>query len=157
MKGVNLISTALGLENVNEDDVSDCLHSSPDYKNDGKILLVSTSIKFSGQNFTLNFPKSRRNRNTIPSTVTQFPLKSFKSRVQEEYNCHPVGQFVGPYDQNERIDLNAQLPNTNLNFASYTEFSHDGKECFAFKTKKYGETTLNLRRKNLVHKIPSVE
>ena len=137
MKGVNLISTALGLENVIEDDVSDCLHSSSDYKNDDKILLVSTSITFNGQNFTLKFPKSRRNRNTLPSTVTLFPLKSFKSRVQEEYNCHPVGQFVGPYDQNERIDLNAQLPNTNLNFASYTEFSHDGKKCFAFKTKKY--------------------
>ena len=44
---------------------------------------------------------------------------------------------MGPYDQNEKLKLNVQLPNTNLDYQSYTEFYHDGDERFEFFVKSY--------------------
>ena len=59
--------------------------------------------------------------------------------MQEEYNDHKVGQYMGPYDQNEQLNLNVQLRNTDLDFEKYTEFVHDGKECFRFSLSSYDE------------------
>ena len=50
-----------------------------------------------------------------------------------EYNFHPVGQYMGPYDQNKKLKLSAQLPKSNLDFKTYTEFSHDSGKCYAYK------------------------
>ena len=46
---------------------------------------------------------------------------------------------TGPYDQNENLKLNIQLPNSNLDFHSYTEFCHVGDECFEFSVKSYNK------------------
>ena len=53
-------------------------------------------------------------------------LNGFHGRIQAEYNLDPVGQFAGPYDQNEKLDLKGQLPDASLNFEQYTEFQHKG-------------------------------
>jgi hypothetical protein len=44
---------------------------------------------------------------------------------------------MGPYDQNRNLKLNIQLPDSDLDFESYTEFNHDGDECFVFALKSY--------------------
>ena len=46
---------------------------------------------------------------------------------------------MGPYDQNEALNLDIQLPGTNLDFQSYTEFVHDKDECFEFSVKSYAK------------------
>ena len=50
-----------------------------------------------------------------------------------QYNTCPVGQYAGPYDQNEMLPLSIQLPGTDLNFDKYTIFSHpDDVQCSQF-------------------------
>ena len=44
---------------------------------------------------------------------------------------------MGPYDQNEKLPLNLQLPDSNLKFTSYTKFHHDGDDCFKFSMVSY--------------------
>ena len=58
--------------------------------------------------------KSRSNR--IISTDIQEEMTGFHGRVQKEYNSHPVGKYMGPYDQNKNLSLKIQLPESNLNF-----------------------------------------
>ena len=73
--------------------------------------------------FELSFPKSRHDRkfsNCKP--VERF--NSFQGRIQKEYNTCPVGEYVGPYDQNETLNLSVQLPQSNLDFENYSEFVH---------------------------------
>ena len=82
------------------------------------------------------FPKSRIKRQTSEKQTIEL-LSGFNGRVQKEYNEHTVGQYMGPYDQNENLKLSIQLPGTDLNFQSYTEFCHDGDECFEFSVKSY--------------------
>ena len=62
-------------------------------------------------------------------------LAGFHGRIQAEYNLDPVGQFAGPYDQNEKLDLKLQLPDANLNFEQYTEFQHTGS-CHKYRIGK---------------------
>ena len=64
-------------------------------------------------------------------------LSGFEGRVQKEYNTHPIGQYMGPYDQNEHLKLSIQLPNSNLDYKSYTEFNHAGGECYEFSVRSY--------------------
>ena len=86
----------------------------------------------------MHFPKSRVKRGKAKNVVKD-GLTEFEKRVQEEYNDHKVGQYMGPYDQNEQLNLNVQLRNTDLDFEKYTEFVHDGKECFRFSLSSYDE------------------
>ena len=37
----------------------------------------------------------------------------------------PVGPYAGPYDQNEKLKLNIQLPLSDLDYRGYSEFIHD--------------------------------
>ena len=143
IKGVMVIATALGMKNIIKD-ISDCEDhdisfdvSNTDQQIFQEKLKIDASIPFSDQTVNLHFPRSRIARPTVPNTVKQCFSNTFKLRVQEEYNCHPVGQYVGPYDQNEKLSLNAQLPKSNLDFTSYTEFIHDGKKCFEYETRNY--------------------
>ena len=64
-------------------------------------------------------------------------LKDFLGRVQSEYNNHPVGQYMGPYDQNKNLKLDVQLPDSNLDYSRYTEFQHSGDRCYKFCLKSY--------------------
>ena len=91
-----------------------------------------------GSTDRLCFPSSRIKRQTSEKQTVEM-LSGFKGRVQREYNEHSVGQYMGPYDQNENLKLNIQLPNSNLDFHSYTEFCHDGDECFEFSVKSYNK------------------
>ena len=60
--------------------------------------------------------------------------------MQATYNTDPVGQYAGPYDQNEGLSLTVQLPNTDLSFERYTEFSHSCTSCHKFSIgKDYAE------------------
>ena len=63
-----------------------------------------------GSTVRLCFPSSRIKRQTSENQTVEM-LSGFKGRVQREYNEHSVGQYMGPYDQNENLKLNIQLPN----------------------------------------------
>ena len=49
-----------------------------------------------------------------------FHLQGLNACLQVQYNTCPVGQYAGPYDQNEMLPLSIQLPGTDLNFDRYT-------------------------------------
>ena len=44
---------------------------------------------------------------------------------------------MGPYDQNKKLELKLQLPDSNLDFQKYAEFHHDSNQCFDFSLKCY--------------------
>ena len=90
----------------------------------------------------LSFPKSRIKRDVSKNIKTEY-LSGFHRRVQKEYNRHPVGQYMGPYDQNESLQLSIQLPNTSLEFPSYTQFHHSGDQCFEYTVKEYEKYETN--------------
>ena len=89
------------------------------------VLKVKTKLENQtlGQSFDFSLPKSRINRNFSKHTVSPL-FDGFKDRVQKEYNVCPVGAYVGPYDQNEKLELSVQLPNSNLDYEQYSEFVH---------------------------------
>ena len=89
------------------------------------VLKMETNIKDPKSNESCNrsFPNSR----SVPvfSNLKNIELlHGFQGRVQEEFNRRPVGPYVGPYDQNESLDLSLQLPNSTLNHEKYSEFVH---------------------------------
>ena len=156
-KDVMLLSKVLGIENVtktivnnssdgsdldrsvefvtnksdhNESDNRHESDSSDEYANG--YLKVVTSINHSGKSVKLHFPKSRQGREEHNNSIKQVQ-EGFRGRIQTEYNSHPVGQYMGPYDQNQKLKLSAQLPKSKLDFKTYSEFSHDGNQCFAYK------------------------
>ena len=141
--GVLAIAKALGIENVMvsavdlSENVDDDLDPFYDDDCSNHQLKVSTLINFSDQSLNFHFPKSRINRINSPDGIKQFPPNTFKGRLQKDYNHHPVGQYLGPYDQNEQVSLSAQLPHSDLDYTSYTEFSHDGRKCYEYKTSNY--------------------
>ena len=101
-----------------------------------------------GETFELSFPQSRieRDFSKLKNVET---FSGSKEKIQEEYNKNPVGQYVGPYDQNKKLKLRTQLPNSELEFDSYTEFRHsENASCAVFSIKKSYEHVddLNLRK-----------
>ena len=98
-------------------------------------LKIKTKISNKNESVALSFPKSRSNR--IISTDIQEEMTGFHGRVQKEYNSHPVGKYMGPYDQNKNLSLKIQLPESNLNFKSYTEFHHEGEKCYDLRLSYY--------------------
>ena len=102
-----------------------------------KQLKLETQISGeSKEQFKLSFPKSRVSRD-LPSIALHPKMPGFQGRIQDEYNNHPVGPYVGPYDQNEKLELNLQLPDSDLDFSRYTEFQHDGDQCYRYSLKSY--------------------
>ena len=100
-----------------------------------KQLKLETQISGeSKEQFRLSFPKSRVSRD-LPSIALHPKMPGFQGRIQDEYNNHPVGPYVGPYDQNEKLELNLQLPDSDLDFSRYTEFQHDGDQCYRYSLK----------------------
>ena len=111
---------------VDADEASGDIHIEQD--SDNNVLKIKTNIFNKHESVTLSLPKSRSNRiltMDIPQKMT-----GFHGRVQEEYNSHPVGKYMGPYDQNKKLSLKIQLPESDLDFKNYTEFYHDGNKCF---------------------------
>ena len=98
-------------------------------------LKVKTTIVNKKRSLTLSFPKSRTNRAGFVDI--QENLDGFHGRIQKEFNAHPVGRYMGPYDQNKQISLKIQLPDSDLSFKKYTEFFHEGRECFYLQLEGY--------------------
>ena len=92
------------------------------------------------EQISLRMPRSRIERNFENLQVSEH-LQGFHSRLQKEYNSCPVGQYAGPYDQNECLSLDIQLPGTDMNFEKYTSFVHpDDVNCNEFSiTDSYNE------------------
>ena len=81
-----------------------------------------------GEEFSLRLPVSRIQRDFDNLKVTEV-LTGVQRRLQTEYNSCPVGQFVGPYDQNEALHLSIQIPGADLDFEKYTQFVHPNSVC----------------------------
>ena len=93
-------------------------------------------MKGNKEQLRLSFPKSRLNRDLSNIEIKQ-NMDGFQGRIQKEYNNHPVGPYVGPYDLNEKLKLSLQLPDSDLDFSKYTKFQHDGDQCFRYCLKSY--------------------
>ena len=91
----------------------------------------------SQERFNIRMPRSRIDRKNGKVKYVQHRVEGFKGRIQEEYNCSPVGPYEGPYDQNPEIPLSAQLPKSELDFEKYTNFFHpQTSQCKKFDIKK---------------------
>ena len=84
----------------------------------------------------LKFPQSRSTRESSNLKINE-NMSGFQGRIQKEYNAHPVGRYMGPYDQNKKLELKIQLPSSNLDFRKYTEFYHETDECYDLSLKSY--------------------
>ena len=116
----------------NNDSVED---KDDDVDQNFKQLKLEAKINGQKEELKLSFPKCRLNRDL--SNIKNQKLAGFHGRIQNVYNSHSVGQYMGPYDQHERLKLDVQLPESNLNFGEYTEFQHDGEHCFELCLKSY--------------------
>ena len=98
-----------------------------DTREDSLTLKVKTRIIVpDAKEIDLRFPACRISRDLSKLEGNVQVLDGFHGRIQTEFNSDPVGQFAGPYDQNEKLDLKLQLPDADLNFEQYTEFQHTG-------------------------------
>ena len=133
------IARFLGVENINMTQKEGSDDDNVDEESDisQSSIKVNTILEFSNESVILNFPKCRLERRANPNPTKFFKSDTFKGRIQKEYNSHPVGQYMGPYDQNEEINLSAQLPHSNFDFEKYTQFFHDGNKCFEYKIESY--------------------
>ena len=107
-----------------------------DITNDNDKLKIKTTTLSKKGCLDLSFPKSRTTRDHSCMEIDQI-LTGFLGRVQKEYNEHPVGVYMGPYDLNRNLSLKLQLPDSKLNFKEYTEFHHEGNTCFELHLKFY--------------------
>ena len=97
--------------------------------------------------FNLRMPKCRIDRKNLKAKKISHKLDGFKGRIQEEYNCSPVGPYEGPYDQNPQIPLYAQLYKSRLNFRHYTTFSHpQTSQCSILKVNKHYDDIDDLKK-----------
>ena len=65
-----------------------------------------------GSEVFLTLPESRRTRENLhqEDLAVLEHLVGFKGRMQKEYNKDPIGPYMGPFDQSEKLPLNIQLP-----------------------------------------------
>ena len=141
-----LLINEMGMQNVAEfdmkDDTSDVgiypyHRTETDYPVNMPVLKLKTGIRNQHNNKTMSFsfPKSRIKRKITDLKGVEI-LGGFEGKVQEEYNKSPVGQYMGPYDQNKQLKLIAQLPSSKIDFEKYTAFLHQELEsCKIMKIK----------------------
>ena len=122
-----VIDSAVQPSTISDDNVENCKK---------ELKLKSKMVNKFGS-LSLSLPISRSNRQKLPSLHAQENMTGFQARVQREYNNHPVGMYMGPYDQNRNLELKIQLPDSNLHFRNFTEFHHPGGECFHLGLKSY--------------------
>ena len=90
----------------------------------------------SGERFHLRLPVSRIAHRSGHAANCGHKFEGFKGRIQEEYNCSPIGPYEGPYDQDPQIALFAQLSKSKLDYDKYTNFSHqENMQCKIFQIK----------------------
>ena len=109
------------------------------------LKLEAEFVDSDGASFRLRFPDSRifRDLSKVGNVET---LDGFNGRIQAEYNSDPVGQYAGPYDQNEKLELTVQLPDSDLNFDTYTEFKHSCTNCHTFFVSKSYDDISDLKK-----------
>ena len=80
-----------------------------------------------GSEVDLTLPESRQTIESCPQEhhVVLEHLDGFKGRMQNEYSKDPIGPYMGPLDQSEKLPLNIQLPQSQLDFRRYTEYRHE--------------------------------
>ena len=78
-------------------DVDSDFEHNDDEEQCNKQLKVETHLR---EGLKLSFPKCRLTRDLLNVNLGQ-KMDGFDGRIQNEYNFHPVGQYMGPYDQNE--------------------------------------------------------
>ena len=129
-----LLIKEMGMENVvvfdMKDNTSDAgiypyNRTETDHQVNMPVLKLKTGIRDlqNDKTMSLSFPKSRIKRNIADLKDVQL-LSGFEGIVQEEYNKSPVGQYMGPYDQNKQLELSAQLPSSKIDYQMYTAFLH---------------------------------
>jgi hypothetical protein len=106
-----------------------------------EFLKLETEIDIqSEERFRLRLPMSRIDHRGGRALICGHVFEGFNGRIQEEYNCSPVGPYEGPYDQDPQIPLFAQLSKSKLNYDKYTNFSHPEKiQCKIFQIKQKNE------------------
>ena len=105
------------------------------------------SNETSSEKFSLRLPLSRVDHITTHKVICHDSFEGFKGRVQKEYNESPVGPYEGPYDQDSRVPLYAQLPKSRLNFDQYTNFIHQEEmQCKVFRIKPMSENIDDLKK-----------
>ena len=88
-----------------------------------------------GSKMNLSMPASRQTRESLSQEERSVSetLSGFKGRIQKEFNTDPMGPYMGPYDQSEKIAMKVQLPCSELSYAECTEFRHERNiECKSF-------------------------
>ena len=117
------------------------------------VLKLETGISDfqSNETMRLYFPNSRIKRNITELKNVEI-LNGFEGKIQEEYNKSPVGQYMGPYDQNKQLMLRAQLPMSKLYFEKYTKFRH--QELTPCKILKIGDSYAEISD---LHKIDALQ
>ena len=96
----------------------------------------------SKERFHLRLPMSRIDHKSGQALYSAhvFEFEGFRGRIQQEYNCSPVGPYEGPYDQDPQLLLFAQLSKSKLNYDKYTNFSHpENIQCKIFQIKQKPE------------------
>lgn len=126
MLNLQRLVTELGFNNISQEGRKEPI---PSVLNCGvselPVLKLDTLIKDqeTKESYKLSFPESRHVR-VFSNLINVDQLNGFHGRVQGEYNNCPVGPYVGPFDQNESLNLNLQLPKSSLTFEKYSEFVH---------------------------------
>ena len=110
---------------------------------------------------SLLMPQSRLTRQNCSDDDLQIldVFDGFKGRMQKEFNKEPYGPYMGPYDQTEKLPLKLQLPKSELNFETYTEFRHGpGSKCEIYSIKEsYSEIDDLEKIEALEIKVPECE
>ena len=110
-----------------------------DYARNSQLKITTRIIdKKKKMNIDFSLPKCRLNR-PLNNLEIEEKLTGFQGRIQVQYNRHPVGQYMGPFDQNKNIKLNAQLPDSELDYTGYTEFQHSGDACYKLSLNSYNK------------------
>ena len=126
LSSLETLANELGFDQLDVSNSFDDNHGQPSVEeSEIPVLKMETNIKDpkSNESFNLSFPSSR-SVHVFSNLKNIELLHGFQGRVQEEFNRCPVSPYVGPYDQNESLDLSLQLPNSTLNYEKYSEFVH---------------------------------
>ena len=116
-------------------------------------LILETEMysKSSDERFHLRLPISRINHGSEKELKSTHVFEGFRGRIQKEYNGSPVGPYEGPYDQDPKLPLYAQLSKSKLDYDKYTNFSHpENIHCKVFQIKEKPEDIEDLNRIELL-------
>ena len=84
----------------------------------------------------------------------QHQFEGFERRIQNEYNQSPIGPYEGPFDQNPKVPIFAQLLHSRLSYEDYTSVLHPKNfKSKVLKTKDNVEDIDNLEKIDMLEII----